>query len=235
MDTWKKFKTARPQLQVRKDLRLAEHAFINNILMEGLEKKDTKPFWKFVKARRQDNTGVSPLKAQILSDQFQSFFTQDDGKRPTLAGTSYPSMPEISIHVASIEKMLRQLKPTKSSRPDALPNRVLRELAPELSPVLTTIFQQSLDTRELPEDWRKANIAPIFKKGDRHLASNYRPVSLTCVCCQGRQTTRDRAKTSGEICQQGLPPAQQRHSHAGRAGLGLPQWKSAEPAPDCPC
>ncbi len=120
--------------QVRKDLRLAEHAFINNILMEGLEKKDTRPFWKFVKAKRQDNTGVSPLKkdgllhddsrtkAQILSDQFQLVFTQDDGNRPTLAGTSYPPMPGISIHVAGIEKMLRQLEPTKSSGPDALPN-----------------------------------------------------------------------------------------------------------------
>ncbi len=44
MEPWNKFKTAR--VQVRKNLSLAEQAFINNILMEGLEKKDTKPFWK---------------------------------------------------------------------------------------------------------------------------------------------------------------------------------------------
>ncbi len=38
-------------------------------------------------------------------------------------------------------------------------------------------------TGTLPEDWLKANITPIFKKGNRNLAENYRPVSLTCICC----------------------------------------------------
>ena len=61
--------------------------------------------------------------------------------------------------------MLRQLEPSKSSGPDALTNRVLRELVSKLASVLTTIFQESLGTGELPEDWRKANIVPIFKKG----------------------------------------------------------------------
>ncbi len=43
---------------------------------------------------------------------------------------------------------------------------------------------QTLSTGELPEDWLKANISPIFKKGNRNLPENYRPVSLTCICCK---------------------------------------------------
>ena len=62
--------------------------------------------------------------------------------------------------------------------PDDLPTYILREIAIELTPIL------SLKICILPEDWLKANIAPIFKKGNNNLAENYRPVSLTCICCK---------------------------------------------------
>jgi hypothetical protein len=58
----------------------------------------------------------------------------------------------------------------------------LKDLGEEISPILTIIFQQSLDTGEVPSDWRLANISPIFKKGDRSVPSNYRPVSITSIC-----------------------------------------------------
>ena len=46
---------------------------------------------------------------------------------------------------------------------------------------MTYLFQTSLNTGTLPQDWTDANVAPVFKKGDRHQAENYRPVSLTSV------------------------------------------------------
>ena len=39
-------------------------------------------------------------------------------------------------------------------------------------------------TGEIPKEWSLANICPLFKKSDRSLACNYRPVSLTCVPCK---------------------------------------------------
>ena len=56
--------------------------------------------------------------------------------------------------------------------------------APELAPIVHAIFTQSLDTGELPRGWSLANVAPIFKKSNRVLAENYRPVSLTCITCK---------------------------------------------------
>ena len=53
-----------------------------------------------------------------------------------------------------------------------------------MAPALSLIFQKSLTTGELPLSWLRANITPIFKKGDRSLASNYRPISLTSICCK---------------------------------------------------
>ena len=44
--------------------------------------------------------------------------------------------------------------------------------------IVHAIFTQNLDPGELPRDWSLANVAPIFKKGNRVLAENYRPVSL---------------------------------------------------------
>ena len=47
---------------------------------------------------------------------------------------------------------------------------------------LKIIFDQSLQTCKLPDDWVEANVAPVFKTGDRHSPANYRPISITYVC-----------------------------------------------------
>ena len=52
--------------------------------------------------------------------------------------------------------------------------------APFITKPLTRLFNLSLQTATLPKDWLCSNITPIFKKGSRHLTSNYRPMSLTC-------------------------------------------------------
>ena len=54
----------------------------------------------------------------------------------------------------------------------------------ELAPIIKVIFERSLQTGKLPADWCKANVTPIFKKGDESLAANYRPISLTCILCK---------------------------------------------------
>ena len=54
----------------------------------------------------------------------------------------------------------------------------------EFGPIFAHLFQQSIDSGEIPKEWARANISPLFKKGDRSFACNYRPVSLTCVSCK---------------------------------------------------
>ena len=40
------------------------------------------------------------------------------------------------------------------------------------------IFKQALIISTYPSDWKKGNIAPVHKKGDKQNIKNYRPLSL---------------------------------------------------------
>ena len=93
-------------------------------------------------------------------------------------------MNDIVVSAVGVTKLLKGLNPSKALGPDELHPRVLKELASELGPVFAHLFQQSIDTGEIPKEWSLANICPLFKKGDRSLACNYHLVSLTCVPCK---------------------------------------------------
>ena len=73
---------------------------------------------------------------------------------------------------------------SKAAGPDGLRPRVLKELSSELVPILTLLFQASLNQQSLPDIWKHANVNPIYKEGDKTNPSNYRPVSLTCISCK---------------------------------------------------
>ena len=128
----------------------------------------------------------SNSKADILNDQFKSVFTKQDHleETPKLNEPRYPKIDDLHISIQGVEKLLHNLDPNKASGPDNIPNKILKLCAKELAPAITHIFNQSLNTGILPVDWKNANISPIFKKGNKHDPSNYRPVSLTSVCCK---------------------------------------------------
>ena len=93
-------------------------------------------------------------------------------------------MDDIVVSNEGVTKLLKGLNSSKALGPDELHPRVLKELATELGAVFAHFFQKSLDTGEIPKEWSLANICPLYKKGDRALACNYRPVSMTCVPCK---------------------------------------------------
>lgn len=208
---WKKEKSARLSERlksIRHDLQrkmrqsywkyvesVIDFSGVTDTLTERATKQ--KKFWSFVRSLRKDSSGVAPLrsegdlfnsataKSDILNRQFTSVFTQEPQDRlPDKGPSPHPTMQDINITAPGIHKMLKNLKPQKAAGPDALPPTVLKELSDELAPILEHIFRRSLLTGQLPSDWKRANVAPIFKKGDKHKPENYRPVSLTCILCK---------------------------------------------------
>ena len=49
---------------------------------------------------------------------------------------------------------------------------------------LSIIFNKSMNEGCVPQDWKLANVTPIFKKGSKSKPENYRPVSLTSISCK---------------------------------------------------
>lgn len=79
---------------------------------------------------------------------------------------------------------LLNLDAKKASGPDNIPTAFLKRYAEWVSFFLVIIFKKSLETHSIPQDWLCAIIILLFKAGNRMIISNYRPVSLTSVCCK---------------------------------------------------
>jgi len=74
------------------------------------------------------------------------------------------------------------LRQDKAGGADELVPRLLILIKDEISYLLTVLFKKSLAQGVVPEDWKRASVSPIYKKGNKNIAENYRPVSLTSQC-----------------------------------------------------
>ncbi|KAK8741933.1 hypothetical protein OTU49_002018 [Cherax quadricarinatus] len=122
---------------------------------------------------------------RIFNTYFLSVFTQEDTSDiPVMINYVEQDDNKLCTIRVTSDMVLRQidkLKPNKSPGPDELYARVLKECKEELSTPLANLFNISLQTGMVPDKWKMANVIPIFKTGDRSLASNYRPISLTSI------------------------------------------------------
>ena len=106
------------------------------------------------------------------------------GVSPEDLRNATPLMPDIKISEAGILNLLKNLIPKKAAGPDRIKPVILQELRVDLAPIIKVLFERSLESGAVPLIWNSANVSPIFKKGDKSTAANYRPISLTCILCK---------------------------------------------------
>lgn len=188
---------------VTKLMRQAKRKFESGVAEKS--KTNPKAFWRHVNGKLKTRVGVSPLlenekdkdsmkfsdkeKANILQKQFCSVFTNEsENNIPTLSCKTDASVSTLNITSDMVRKEIMGMNVNKSCGPDNIHPRMLKELVDAMSKPIALLLNRTMEKGEIPNDWRKANVSPIYKKGSRNLASNYRPISLTSIVCKLMET-----------------------------------------------
>ena len=131
-----------------------------------------------------------------VADEFGNYFVEvfseeDLSSIPEMGkgtGDEMESICETEITFDRVRKVLRRLRADKAQGMDELSPRLLLHVQDEICEPLCLLFEESMSEGKVPDDWRRANVAPIFKSGARNRAENYRPVSLTSQVCKILET-----------------------------------------------
>ena len=184
----------------------ATENFMNNF-EDSLNNPDSnKTYWqimgKFMGKQSQTNT-IPPLrksneiyafsdeeKVNLLNDYFCSISTIDDSnvELPAFRNRTDSSLSNIITQISDVTDILGILKVNKASGPDGISHRMLKHTCRTVAVPLCKLFNLSIQLHAYPDLWKIAHVMPIFKKGDKSLPSNYRPISL--VSCVGKAFER---------------------------------------------
>ena len=91
-------------------------------------------------------------------------FGKNEHTQVPLLDRSAPFLNDIAVSKDGVIKLFKGLNPSKALGPDELHPRVLKELATELGPVFVHLFQQSIDTGEIPKEWSLAKYLPPLQE-----------------------------------------------------------------------
>jgi hypothetical protein len=98
-----------------------------------------------------------------------------------IINNNIPNDVHFSFNNVSEETVLKKLKsinPRKSPGFDNIPPKLVKIGAHALSKPLTKTINKCIDMSIFPDDLKRAEVSPIFKKGDAYCKEQYRPVSV---------------------------------------------------------
>ena len=165
---------------------------------------DKKGFWKIIKHFIKKNNSFScfpPLsdilpngdkiwhsspheKANCLNSYFASISTVNDNNimLPECQLKTLNQLVIDEITITEVKDIIHSVDINKASGPDNISHRMLKGCINSICEPLCILYNRSLSEGVFPESWKKAIVTPKFKKGDKSLPSNYRPVSLLSSC-----------------------------------------------------
>ena len=187
------------RIECQKAVETAKSSYLTN-LGNKLNNSNTsqKSYWKIIN-RVMNNSramNIPPLLVNSVfilccrekAKHFNEFFSKQC--TPIINGSVLPTqnfltdkrINHITAEHDEIVSIIRKINPNKASGSDGITGQMLLLCGESVVLPLQIIFRNILSTSIYPDMWKVANVSPIFKKGDKQLIKNYRPISLLPIC-----------------------------------------------------
>jgi len=127
---------------------------------------------------------ASSVKARLFNDFFSRQCTTivNNSVLPVLTLFTDKKIENISVENHKLLSLIRHINPNKAAGPDGISGKMLLLCDDSVTLPLQIIFCNILSTSIYPDEWKIANVTPVFKKGNKQLINNYRPISLLPIC-----------------------------------------------------
>ena len=149
-------------------------------------------FFSYAKRYAKHQTTVGPLidnegnlqqhpekMANMLQDQYSSVFSEPSANSEDHPQQDTTVIEEITFTIEDVISAIKEIGDHSSSPDDDVPVIILKGCATELSYPILLIWKDSLKSSYIPQCYKNQTITPVFKKGSKSKAANYRPISLT--------------------------------------------------------
>ena len=206
---WEKYKFLRNKVNNLK--RFAKQRYFSQLdeFLSDSPVDNPQKYWKYLRLKvnankKSDQTPIlksfendaevlhytDEYEAECLNKYFSSISTVDDSNvfLPRFEWKTVTRLDHIEVSSYEIENIISTLNVNKAVVPDLISHKVLKDIKSSVARPLCKLFNKSLHDQMFPLKWKESIVYPIFKKGDKSLASNYRPISL--LSCIGKLMER---------------------------------------------
>nr|CAD2172535.1 unnamed protein product [Meloidogyne enterolobii]CAD2172536.1 unnamed protein product [Meloidogyne enterolobii]CAD2175257.1 unnamed protein product [Meloidogyne enterolobii] len=157
----------------------------NHSLLRKYIRNNTKPIFTIPILLHENryianNKDKCQIFGQYFSQLFQNVPTWDC---PKIDFHNKKELNDIDFDIINVVTELTAL-PNKNSSFENISYKILKTYKDILAPDLCEIFRDSLDSGEVPCQWKRSYIVPVYKKGEKSDCTNYRPISLTSPICR---------------------------------------------------
>ena len=121
---------------------------------------------------------IGPKLASEASEEFLAQHATNYNPSPTIDPIRDCTFYFHHVHIDDIAQALMRLKPNKCTCLYKIPAKFLRLSADITAPSFTYIFNLSLDAGIYVDEWKRAQVIPIYKSEDRRKCENYRPIFI---------------------------------------------------------